>query len=391
MAEPSGPPPIPPYGEGTLADLARSLFAALGVRGLDDPLGLGRTERVCLLLVDGLGWEQLRAGGQQAPLLWELASDRASRPLAAPFPATTATSLACLGTGAPPGDHGIVGYTFAVPGHDRAMNALRWELYGSGPQVDLRRDLEPETVQPLPTLFERAAEDGVASLVLGRREHASSGLTRAVLRGADHRGVHGLGDLAAETVAALTDGHHRFVLAYHDDLDTTAHVRGVGSDGWGLHLGHVDRLVGDVVERLPAGSTLCVTGDHGLLDVPRNGRLDLGDAPELLDGVRLVAGEGRARHVYARPGAAAAVLEAWRDGVGARMWVRSREQAVDEAWFGPTVGPEAARRIGDVVAAAAEPFAVFQRSVDALQAELIGHHGSMTADEQMVPCLVHRA
>ena len=37
-------------------------------------------------------------------------------PLTAGFPATTATSLGSLGTGRPPGQHGMLGYQVAIPG-----------------------------------------------------------------------------------------------------------------------------------------------------------------------------------------------------------------------------------------------------------------------------------
>lgn len=60
------------------------------------------------------------------------------------FPPTTAASLSTLATGVPPGEHGVTGYTMAVPGFDRAMNALTWSLYGLGPRTKLLSDLPPE-------------------------------------------------------------------------------------------------------------------------------------------------------------------------------------------------------------------------------------------------------
>ena len=40
--------------------LATSMLASLGVPGEPNPLRLPAAERVCLLLVDGLGWELLQ-------------------------------------------------------------------------------------------------------------------------------------------------------------------------------------------------------------------------------------------------------------------------------------------------------------------------------------------
>jgi hypothetical protein len=211
-----------------------------------------------------------------------------------------------------------------------------------------------------------------------------------VLRGGTYRGAHSLGDLCAEATRALAAGRRSLVYAYHADLDTTGHLRGTGSDAWRLQLGHIDRLAASLAERLPGGAALVITGDHGMVDLTPEERLDLDDHPHLAAGVQMLAGEARARHVHARPGAQADVLAAWRSSLGDRMWVVSRDEAVAAGWFGPRVPDRVLCRIGDVVAAARGPVGVVQRSVDPLQARLTGHHGSMTRDEQVVPLLIAR-
>src|SRR6059058_188299 len=145
-------PPVPRYGTRSLAELVPSLLSSLGLAGFANPLALEPAARVCLLLVDGLGWELLQANRPAASFL----SSMAGEPLTAGFPATTAASLSSLTTG----EHGLVGYTMALPGYDRAFNTLTWALYGLGPRVELLQQLEPETMQPLPTLAERAAGAG---------------------------------------------------------------------------------------------------------------------------------------------------------------------------------------------------------------------------------------
>ena len=47
-------------------------------------------------------------------------------------------------------------------------------------------------------------------------------------------------------------------------------------------------------------------------------------------------------------------------------------------------------RIGDVVAAAHGRIGVFHRSVESFLSSLIGHHGSMTSAEQLVPFVVFK-
>ena len=53
----------------TLADVGPSVLAGLGVPGLTNVLGLPAEPNVCLLLIDGLGWQLLQAHAPSAPFL----------------------------------------------------------------------------------------------------------------------------------------------------------------------------------------------------------------------------------------------------------------------------------------------------------------------------------
>jgi hypothetical protein len=370
---PASLPSLPRYGESTLADLACSVLASLGVGSEPNPLRLPPADRVCLLIVDGLGWELLREHPAAAPFLSELAV--AGRPLAAGFPATTATSLASLGTGRPPGQHGVLGYQVAVPGEHRLLNALRWD-----------QRVDPLVWQPGSTIFERAADAGISSFRVAQTALARTGLSVATMRGAEILGADTFGALVAEAASALRRSDRVLATVYHGELDATGHVFGSGSDAWRYHLGHVDKLAEQLAGSRPPGTALYVTADHGMVDVPPADRIDADAVPGLRAGVALLGGEPRARHVYARPGAAGDVLAAWREILGHRAWVASRDEAVADGWFGP-VDPLLAPRIGDVVAAPAGPWAVVATRAEPRESALIGMHGSLTSADQLVPLL----
>jgi hypothetical protein len=370
---PASLPTLPRYGESSLADLASSVLASLGVAGEANPLGLAPAERVCLLVVDGLGWELLREHPAAAPFLSELAV--AGRPLTAGFPATTVTSLASLGTGRPPGQHGLLGYQVAVPGQNRLLNGLRWDS-----RVD------PLTWQPGSTIFERAAAAGLGARRVAQGSLAGTGLSVAAMRGAQFLSADTVGALVAQGAAALRRRGPALATVYHADLDSTGHVFGCSSDAWRYHLGHVDKLAEQLAGTLPPGTVLYVTADHGMTDVAAQDRIDVDAEPALREGVALLGGDARARYVYAAPGAAADVLAAWREVLGLRAWVASREQAIAEGWFGP-VDPAFAPRIGDVIAAPAGSAAIVATQAEPRESRLIGMHGSLTPADQLVPLL----
>jgi hypothetical protein len=376
--EPRTSPIVPSYGGSSLADLSTSVLASMTGDAAANVLGLPDYPRACLLLIDGLGLELLRAHQAAAPFLAELAFN--SRPLTAGCPSTTVTSLASIGTGLPPAAHGMLGYQVAVPGEERLLNGLRWP-----------DDIDPVAWQPRPTIFERAAAAGVTPVHVSRGAFANSGLTRAALRGAEYRPADSLGALAALAAEALGESERTLAFAYHGDLDATGHRYGVASAAWYHQLAHVDKLAEQIAASLPYGAVMYVTADHGMVDVGPDDRIDADeDSSVLRDGVALLGGEARARHVYARPGAAEDVLATWREVLGERAWVLSREEAVKEGWFGPVgtaVSDAMAPRIGDVVAACAGSWAVVASRAEPLESSLIGMHGSLTAAEQLVPML----
>jgi hypothetical protein len=356
--------------------LSTSLLASLsGTGGGADAnvLGLPAVRRACVLIVDGMGWEQLRAHQAAAPFLSELAFN--SRPLTCGFPSTTVTSLASIGTGLPPGEHGMLGYQVANPDTGKLLNGLRWP-----------EDVDPASWQAKPTIFDRAVAEGIAATQVGHRLYESSGLSRAALRGAAYRPAGFLGALVAEAISALHEADRVLVSVYTPDIDAAGHQYGVSSAAWTYQLAHVDKLAEQIAASLPLGAVLYVTADHGMVNVGTEDRIDVDAIPELREGVALLGGEPRARHVYARPGAAADVLAAWREVLGDRAWVASRDEAVKDGWFG-RVDESMRARIGDVVAAATGNWAMTAPETESRESSMIGMHGSLTQAEQLVPLL----
>ncbi|WP_049565642.1 alkaline phosphatase family protein [Nonomuraea sp. SBT364] len=384
-------PLVPAYGGASLPDLARSLLAALG---LDEPnpLAIAPATRTCLFLVDGLGAELLRAHAGTAPFLTAAAESAAAKTAAAAaaparaagtalatpatltagFPATTVTSLCSLGTGLPPGEHGMLGLTLAVPGAGRLFNCLRW----TGMPMD------PAEWQPSPTVYQRAAAAGIEPAYVAPAEFEGSGLTGAVYRGVRYAPAETADDRVTRALAELARPRAH-VTVYYGDLDAAGHLTGWGSDEWLRELAIVDRMAARLAEGLPDGAALYVTADHGMVNA--TDKLDAEATPELTRGVAMLGGEARARHVYAEPGAAADVLDAWEATLRGRAWVVPREEAVEAGWFGPKVRDEWLGRIGDVVAVPYTDLAIIAPAAHRIEALFTGYHGSMTAAEQLVP------
>ena len=100
------------------------------------------------------------------------------------------------------------------------------------------------------------------------------------------------------------------------------------------------------------------------------------------------SGEGRFRWLHARKGRErdlAAACDIHAD----TAWVVTREQVIDEKWFGPRVLDHVVRRMGDVALVAREAVS-FDDPDEPSAFSLVCRHGSMTPDEVLVPLLAAR-
>ena len=240
----------------SLGDVVPAVGVALGARLPDRvvPTGLvlPQAPAYVVFLIDGLGANLLRRYADAAPYLSSLLTH--SEPGTAGVPSTTATSLTSLGTGLPPGAHGLVGFTSRVPGTGKLLNALAWDS-----------DVDPAEWQPHPTAFALLQGQGVTVTVVNKREFADSGLTRVAQRGVDFVGADKVGERIAAAVTATRE-KPALTYLYDGDLDWTGHRYGVSSHQWLAQLSSIDSEVEQLREALPREVRLVVVADHGMVD-----------------------------------------------------------------------------------------------------------------------------
>ena len=328
------------------------------------PAAVARAEQSCVLLtVDGLGWEQLADRRHLAPTLCGVLD---GGPVTTVAPSTTSTALTSIASGMAPGEHGVIGYRMSIDGN--VLNVLRW----STADGDARKSMPADGFQ----LYEPFG--GERPPVVTRAEFAASGFTDAHLGGARFVGYRTLGTLVTEVDRLVRSGEP-FVYAYYEGIDKVAHEYGLG-DHYEAELKWVDHLVAELLATLPAGTCLAVTADHGQVEVgDRLIELD----PAIRDHLSMQSGEGRFRWLHARPGRARQLLDAAQAHADTG-WVVSRDQIIDEGWFGPRVTDTVRSRLGDVALVARDPVAYID-PLDSGPYKLVSRHGSLTSAEMLVP------
>ncbi|MBU6245683.1 MAG: alkaline phosphatase family protein [Actinomycetales bacterium] len=369
-AEPTEPTELTEPTEPTIADVATSAAASIGLAGFVDRIGLGQAQHAVICLIDGLGWQQLQDAAIDAPVL---TSGQGSA-ISTVFPSTTPTALASLGTGLLPGSHGLVGAMFWLPEESQVLAPLHW---GSSPH--------PLAVQPEATVFERAERLGAKVTTIAPEAYRASGLTRAALRGGQYRAAEAVADRVEAILAATTGYGPTLTYVYWPHLDRIGHEFGAGTREWRQALGQADALAGRLAAALPRDSVMVVTSDHGMVNCPQ--RLHLDRDPGLMAGVRCIAGEPRARHVYAVDGQASQVERRWRDLLASTATILSRAQVVESGLI--VADDWIVERIGDVVALPMEGIAL-TCSVDSQSSALVGQHGGPSPAETRIPCILMR-
>lgn len=346
--------------------------ALLGVRPVEwMPAPVAGARATVLLVLDGLGWSAFDRFPAQ---LGELRAFSGG-PVTTVVPSTTPAALTSITTGLPPSRHGITGFRLR---HEKGvLNAIRWTLADGG------RPPDPEHVQ------KERVFCGKTVPVVTKAMFRTTGFTAAHMRGADFHGWQTTSVLVEE-VRALVEGGAPFVYAYYSGVDEVAHAHGLDTAFFPAELAATDRLVGNLLDALPDDVALVVTADHGQVQVGPDRWRTLAPLHAL---VETYAGDGRFRHLHAKPGRAAelhaAAEELHGDAGTGEAWVFRREQLLDEGWLGPDPVPAVYRRVGDVVLAARAPVGFVDPTLP-YEAQLLGAHASITAAEVEVPLVASR-
>lgn len=332
----------------------------------------GALTSAVIIVVDGLGWVNLRGASDIAPTLTKLRGER----ITTVAPSTTAAALTTITTGQLPGTHGLIGYKIRNPDTGTITGVLKeWH------EITAVRDWQRCT-----TVFEKAAEQHVSARVYARPAHRNSGLTGAILTGATYYGAKQVTERFAALRSDLTT-HNGIFYIYVDELDQAGHHSGAGSTQWRQQLRILDDEVARLLRHLPAHTGVILTADHGMVDIPASAHRTLDTRVSFPPGTRW-GGEPRFRYLYLRdPDRAAEVAEEITRVEGSSCYAVTRQQLVTAGVFGD-VDPAVLPRIGDVCVIARKRIAYYTEQDPRTARQIIGQHGGLDEDELGVPLLV---
>ncbi len=381
---------LPDYNGGSLVNLMSTLIQATGgespvypaLRTVDIDM-VRDHRRIVLLVIDGLGHRYLKRSGHQSCLREHLHTRMTSV-----FPSTTASAITTCLTGDAPQQHAITGWFMYFKELDTVMTVLRGVRRAGGPErcgqgTDLRRLFNQRSV------FNRIS---IPSVVVAPQEIAHSEFNLA------HQGkaaLHAYATLAQlfETTAraVVAEPSRRYVYSYWPGLDRVAHEFGIDGPEAAAHFDEIDRLFQWFLERIRGTGTLVVvTADHGMIDVPAGGVIDLNDHPRLAQTLRLpLCGEPRVAYCYPRPERRDDFVHYVRETLCDCVELHRSRDLIDRGFFG--LGPPHRmlwERVGDYTLIMKDRFVIKDWLPGETRHVQVGVHGGTSGAEMYVPVIV---
>ena len=346
-------------------------------KALQRAFGLPDARSAIVVLVDGLGFWNLNMRIGHAPCLRSLVNETInSRPISTCAPSTTVAAMATFGTGTCPGLTGMTGYT--------QRNTETGEL---SQLIQFKNAIPPLELQRQPTIFETLAASGVRVTSSGLPKFANSPLTIAAFRGASYvSDANPTRRVANACESARTPG---LTYLYIRDADKVGHNYGWDSEHWIAAFERIDAQLALLRRSAPKGTLIVIVADHGMVGVDPAERIDIAKEPELARDVAMVGGEPRSLMLYADDGVDPRDIAArWRDRLGDKALVRLCDDAVRDGVYGP-MDPRVRPMIGDVLVQAAGAVTIVDSRIQNDKAtHLPSVHGSQTALEMDIPCLI---
>ncbi|MBN1580268.1 MAG: alkaline phosphatase family protein [Anaerolineae bacterium] len=412
---PAGEFVMPNYDGLGIANLPSTIAALLGANlpgacpPLQQDLWADWTEdikRVVLVVVDALGYLQLRAAMQADDdlVFHRLAQAGRMVPITSTFPSTTCTVLTTLWTGYPPAAHGSLAFELFL----RELGVTASVLF-FWPVRHRQRDqlfewgLDPETFIPVPGIAEQFVAQGVRTHALIAKAYAASMMTKILQRGIQEtRGFVGQGDMWLELQRAIArhcddghrDGKHRdrklFLTLYCSTIDGMTHEYSPDDASWHLELRAMSRMMEEgFLSRLTPeqrdGTLLLITADHGGVSTLLHDAIQLDHHPDLGDALLFPpVGETRVPFMYAR-GDRLEFAKSYMAKLDHSFVTLTREQVLESGLLGP--GPmyvETPHRLGDLIGIARGNHFLAQNEY---HLKMKGRHGGLSPQEMLVPLI----
>lgn len=381
---------FPDYCGGSIVNLMSSIEQGMG-SGFDLyapatnlPVSeLRQSKNVILLVVDGLGYDYLSKKCVGSHLHTHLRSS-----LTSVCPSTTSAAVPTFLTGVAPQQHGFTGWFTWFRELGNILAILPFQPRHGGCSFG-QLDFNPGMFSGCESMFERIH---TGKHVVMPERIAESEFNEAFHDGASIWKYFELTDFFSVIKnASCSQNERNYVYAYWPEFDSTAHSRGVSSKELSQHFAEFDDAFGRFVQSMHGtDSKIIVTADHGFIDIPSSGVIQMKDHPELADTLVLpLCGEQRFAFCYVHPDRVDRFKQYVTTELSHAVELHKSLDLIEQGWFGlGDPHPELESRVGHYALVAKRGYKIRDRVLGEKPKRHIGVHGGVTHEEMCVPLVV---
>jgi len=381
---------LPDYHGGSIVNLMSSIAKACGgknpypqLRNLSSD-EIKKSKNIILLVIDGLGYEYLR--NSNAKFLKMNMKDK----MTSVFLPTTACATTTFQTGVAPQQHALTGWFMFLKEVGMITSILPFTARIGG-EVISQSGIEIEKIFE-ETAFTKKIKRKSVTLIPDFL--LNSDFTKHVSENSKMIPFTNLDNLFLKMKKAINNiSGKKYIFAYWPNFDHFAHENGVGSEKVEKHLMKLDKKIKSLVQSIKnSNTTMIITADHGLLDIPKNRIIKLEDHPKLKECLTMSpCGEGRVAYLYVKPTKIKEFKKYIKDKLGNYCDLYKSSEIIKKEYFGlGKPNPRLIDRIGDYILIMRENY-LFKDEIEKNPHRFIGHHGGVSKEEMLVPLIVIKA
>ena len=388
---------LPNYHGGSIVNLMRSIERAYDARPCDaaaaypelDALparALSAARNIVLLVIDGLGYDYLNGAAAGGALHTHLKAR-----ITSVFPSTTATAVTSFLTGVGPQQHALTGWHTWLRELGCLAAILRFRPRHGGELLS-KAGIAPRSVYTAEPMLDRLP---TTNYVVSPANITDSDYNVAHCGLARRQPYKALPELFSKLAKIVrSNSERKFIHAYINDFDETAHSYGSASAELQAKFGQIDAAYARFLAEIAGTATLVIAvADHGFIDSPKPACIELEDHPRLAQTLMLpLCGERRAAYCYVQSGQEAAFEHYVHTRLAHCAHLFRSADLIAQGWFGlGPANPRLAERVGDYTLVMKDDYTIKDWILGEPRHLTLGVHGGVSAAEMFVPLIVAEA
>jgi hypothetical protein len=376
---------IPDYRDGSIVNLVASIQLRFGSRPAYGPLKILpqeslKSRNVVLMVVDGLGHRFLESFGRDS-FMWR----HNIGPITSVFPSTTASAVTSFLTGVAPQQHAVTGWYMYLKEMGVVATTLLMEpRYGGSTFTNIR----PEDIFHQRSIF---GDLNVLSYSVTTRQIGKSGYNGLMAANSKFVYYRDMAGMFGAVRKLVKSKGKKFIHAYWPEHDKLHHHHSSRDRRVLNHLRQLDRRFELFIRSIRGtDTTVILTADHGLIDIPKGRTIRVKDHPKFAECLTLpICGEPRLCYCYVRPSKARQFESYVRREFKNCCSLYKSDYLIKKGYFG--LGkPHSSLfdRVGDYILVPKKDYCFLDTLLGEDRSIHKGRHGGTSDDEMLVPLVV---